>query len=193
MDKRFCIPIDLPRLNDETEQEIIEFASQNNGRFIGWSFINNYVSSVGKQVNLGFSNIRIVDEKETNFFKELLEKNNIKLNYQNLLFALQKSKLVIHPHTDPGRTVTLQYLIKGKAISRFWSMKNFKPDVGYKLKDLTLESEFVIEPHTWYLYNNSAIHSAYNIENERIQLAVVLTYKFKDFEDAKTNFCQILI
>lgn len=193
MDKRFCIPIELPRLNEDSENQIIDFSRENKERFIGWSFVNNYVSSLKIQSDIGFSNLRITDDKETKFFKNVLEINKIYLDYKNLVFALQKSRSIIHPHTDPGRTATLQYLIQGKAVSRFWSMENFTPDVSYRLEDLKLEAEFIIQPHTWYLFNNSAIHSVSNIEDERMQLAIVLTYRFKDFEDAKDNINQIII
>lgn len=193
MDERFCVKINLPRLDDLSERMILKFVNNNDHRLIGWSFIDNKVSSTRPQDFIGFSNLRITDEVEINFFKNILESNNINFDYTNLVFAVQRSRNTVFPHTDPGRTATLQYLIKGSATTKFWSMDDFVPDISYSGKKLKLESEFKIDCHSWYLYNNSAIHSAHDIEgDERVQLAVVLTYRFKDFEDAKINFQKIL-
>lgn len=194
MDDRFCVKVNLNKLNSQSENLILNFVKNKKNSLVGWSFVNNLVSSTTPRDIFGFSNLRITEHEEILFFKNILENNHIFLNYDKLFFAVQRSKIRVLPHTDPGRTVTLQYLIKGKAISRFWSMENFVPDISYHNKKLKLESEFMIEPHSWYLFNNSSIHSVEDIENnERVQLAIVLTYKFKNFQDAVLNFHNIIL
>jgi len=194
MDDRYYRKVDLPRLDNKSEDLILDFVTSKKNQLVGWSFHNNLVSSTTSRDIYGFSNLRITNSEEIDFLRNILLKNKIKIDFTKLFFAIQRSKIRILPHTDPGRTVTLQYLIKGKAISKFWSMENFVPDISYHNKKLKLESEFIIEPHTWYLFNNSSIHSVDDIEdNERVQLVIVLTYRFENFQDAVLNFNNILL
>lgn len=193
MDSRFCVKVDWPKLSSTSEDAILNFVDHNRDRLVGWSFLNGTIGNTASRDSLGFSNIRITDNNELDFFKSILETNNIFLNYENIIIAIQRSKRLILPHTDPNRSCTLQYLIKGKAKTRFWSMENFIPNISYHNKHLKLEAEFDIDLHSWYLYNNSAIHSAHDIDDERVQLAIVLHNRFKDFEEAKLNLNSILL
>jgi len=193
MDK-YITSLDLPSLKSDDEEFIINYVHENIDRFNSWVNVNNFTSRIGVNVGTGFSNLPIVDEDEQRTFIDLFERNGLFFDYEDVIIVLQRSKNNIIPHTDPGRTCTLAYLVKGEAETKFYSMENFVPNINYANAKLHTEASYVIPQRSWYLFNHSKIHGVENFQDsERIQIALNLTSKFIDYQDAVENWKRILI
>jgi len=192
--EKYCIPVDvLPSLSEESCTKIIEYSNQNISRYNSW--INKDGKTVSQKgiYNIGLSSFRLSDYDEGyEFAKSILENNNINLNYENLALALQRSKVKLVPHTDPGRNVTLLFHIMGIAQTDFYTTDNFTPGIDYTNTKLTLESSIIMNMKKWYLFNNAAIHGIRKIYDERLTLVINLGGKFLDFDMAKNNLKSIL-
>lgn len=192
--EKYCIPVDiLPSLSEESCNKIIEYSNQNISRYNSW--INKDGKTISQKgiYNIGLSSFRLSDYDEGyEFAKSILENDNINLNYENLALALQRSRVKLVPHTDPGRNVTLLFHIMGISQTDFYTTDNFTPGIDYTNTKLTLESSIIMNIKKWYLFNNAAIHGIRKIYDERLTLVINLGGKFLDFNMAKNNLKSIL-
>lgn len=191
MYSKFCIPLDfIPSLDEKSHNDILNWYEINKKTF--YSHYQENGKTVRGFKNFDFFSQRTFSSEEDAFAKNILESNNILINYDRILFLMQRGFIHVPPHTDPGRTVTLLYNIQGSAISNFYEMENFIPDIDYSLHNLTLVESITMKLKKWYLFNNSAIHSVGRINNHtRIAFGINLTERFRDFEDAKDNILTI--
>ena len=193
--ENFCIPVDfLPTLDDGSCESVLEYYNKNLHRFNSYDTVNGKTVAVKGITRIGFSSLRLSDYEEGRKFGHgLLEKNKIFLNYENICVVLQRSYYRLVPHTDPGRNVSLIFNIIGPAITNFYEMENFVPNIDYSNTKLYLRGSIEMNLRSWYLFNNAAIHAVEKIPKLlRIALVIHLGEKFDNFEVAKKNLTDIL-
>jgi len=193
--ENFCIPVDLlPTLDNESCESILNYYRNNLHRFNSYDNVDGKTVAVQGITRAGFSSLRLSDYEEGRKFGHgLLEKNKIFLNYENLCVVLQRSYYRLVPHTDPGRNVSLIFNIIGPAITNFYEMENFVPNIDYSNTKLDLRASIEMKLRSWYLFNNAAIHAVEKIPKLlRIALVIHLGEKFDNFDTAKTNLTDIL-
>lgn len=185
----------LPSFTDEDNKELIDYANSFSDQgFISYGIHNDRVvrEPTGYNKAVGFS---YLDIGKTNFelVRRILDKNRFPIKYDtNPLYFMQRVRWSNVAHTDPGRTVSLIYIMTGDAVSRFYSMDNFVPDINYLGENIRLEHETRFKLNTWYLFNNAAIHEVGFIQDEyRWAFNITLTDIFKDYFDAKENLSKI--
>ncbi|NBO28135.1 MAG: hypothetical protein EBV10_02685 [Synechococcaceae bacterium WB6_1A_059] len=116
----------------------------------------------------------------------MLISDNIRIKSSGL--GIQRSLKRIPPHTDPGRNVSLLYNIKGPAVTDFYEIDNFIPNIEYNPQDLKLKASVEMKLHKWYLFNNASIHGVKNIPDfERVAFVIHFHGIFKNFEEASAN------
>lgn len=194
MNSNYCNPIDiLAPIKDKHKSLLLEIYKRNRNKFLGYANYQGYTQSSDYRIQKGFGIFcESPEEPFFNVFDNILKTSGINLKYKKI--GLQRVLGSSVPHTDPGRSVGLLFLLKGRATTEFYDVDNFIPNKDYsKCKDLRLVETINMEFNRWYLFNHGAIHSVKNIENiERVSFYIQLSEYFTSYQDALVNLNTII-
>lgn len=192
MTQNNCILFDLfPPLDQESVKELLKFYEDNSTNFLGYRGVNTKgvvdQDSNGNPIRVfnpdrGFAGYKF-NSNNDKFVKSILEKNNIKLQYSEVSFVIQRIQDYNLPHIDPGRYFGILYHLTGTATTRFFDKVNGK---------LELIESHRTYANTWYIFNHSALHAVNDIENNlRVSLAIEFP-SFKSFQEGKEKFMSVI-
>lgn len=193
---KYCIEIlDLPCLNHQAHNEILEIFKEEYNNFIGFANINGKTVRMNHMASVGYSGRKFDNTTDLNHQRmiQIFKDNGLRLKYEDKTdIVLQRVFHHAPPHTDPGRSAGLLYHLKGSATTHFYTTDNFERDVDYSNNDLTLQETHVMSLHNWHLFNNGAIHSVENIQGfVRCSVAINCNSIFTDFETASKKYHSI--
>jgi hypothetical protein len=195
MSEKYCVPIDsIPKLSNNVHEKIFEFYQKESINFKGFQGTVDENNRPHTEMNpsVGYAGFKLIRESHDHMVS-LLEEEQFKLDYSKVYFVIQRVINGTDPHTDPGRYGSIIYHLQGKAITNFYEMKNFRPNISYTNEKIVLEESHIMDLHRWYLFNNSAIHEVKQVQgNFRLSFSIS-SISCKTFDEFKKELSHILL
>jgi hypothetical protein len=186
-----CIPINWPGLTEDHHKKLISCWEQNannvkNIRAIDPStdMLDHLDVEPDSLDKYGFYYLYNWPTKKE-FFLDIFSGMNIDKDQIKRL-SIQKTPVAgMEPHSDWKRTMSLFYLIQGRADTVFYEAENFVHGKSYHNDNNLTEIERIsMNPGSWYLFNNKTIHGVENFTSDRFSMAFDISNLFTDFEHA---------
>ena len=164
----FCSPINLPNLEKENEQKIIDIYFSN-------------IDNAKHPLQGNFKNYKNLHsfKDQTLFFSNIFKGKDINSRYFDLMSIQRTTGTNFMPHIDVHRKVSAIYTIRGSAETIFYREQD---------TELIPEMKTRMELSKWYLFDNSTYHAVFGIAEDRISLVINLSEIFSNFQTALDFF-----